>query len=125
MRPEKFGIAIDSEMANWLWGITRLVHRKRNAVVVRLLQIARQDLAPFEGKALARVIKDPWQAVRDLPALRRQIEKRGHGHLASVAGVRLTVADYVALRDFAKNHNTTTSAGLRQIVHRILATETT
>jgi hypothetical protein len=123
MRPEKFGIAIDQNLANWIWEVSRVAGKRRNAVVVRLLEIAQQDLASFEGKALARVIRDPWQAVKDLPALRRQIEKRGHGHLASVAGVRLTVADYVALRDFAKNHNTTTSAGLRQIVHRILATE--
>jgi hypothetical protein len=70
------------------------------------------------------VIKEPWEEVRQLPALRRQMEKRSHGRLSSVAGVRLTVADYVALRNFAKNNKTTISAGLRQIVHRILATET-
>jgi hypothetical protein len=123
MRPEKFGIAIDQNLANWIWEVSRVAGKRRNAVIVRLLEIAQQDLAPFERKALARVIKDPWQTVKELPALRRQIEKRGHGQLAVVAGTRLTVADYAALRDFAKKYNTTTSAGLRQIVHRILATE--
>lgn len=123
MRPEKFGIAVDSDLANYLWEVAGKVRMHRNAVVVRILQIGRADLAPFEGKVLKTIMREPWQKVSELPALRREMEKHSHARLSFVAGVRLTGPDYVALRSFAEEHETTISAGLRQIVHRILATE--
>ncbi len=125
MKPEKFGIAIDSEMSNWLLELAGITHRKRNAIVIRCLQIARQDLAPFEGPALKAVIRDPWEVVRQLPTLKRETERRTYSRLNSVAHLRLTSKDYVALRAFAEGHKTSISAALRQIVHRILATEKT
>lgn len=119
------GVRFNEETIAWIYDVHRKAGVSEARVIERVFQIGRQDLAPFEGKALVAVIKEPWEVAQQLPALRRQMEKRGHGRLSSVAGVRLTVADYVALRGFAKNHGTKVSAALRQIVHRILATEAT
>jgi hypothetical protein len=122
-RPLKRGVAIPPDVADYAFELARICGVRENRVYVRLMQIGKQDLAPFEGNALATLIKDPWEVAKQLPSLKRQLEQRSHGRLNSIAALRLTVADYVALREFAKKHKTTISASLRQIVHRILATE--
>lgn len=122
MRPEKFGIAIDQGLAYRILEISGTVHKNRNAVIVRVLQIGLEALAPFEGKALATVIKDPWELARQLPALRRQMEKRSHGLLVAPTATRLTMREKIALRTFAEKNNTTMSGIQRTALQRILAT---
>ena len=123
MRPEKFGIAIDHGLSYRVLEIMGIVRRNRNAVIVRMLEIAREDLAPFADAGLRRIFQSTWAEAQKLPALRRQIEKRGHGHLVSPTATRLTAREKDALRDLAKKHGTTMSAIQRQVLQRILATE--
>lgn len=123
MKPTKRGICIDNELANYVYTLARAAHVSENQVYQRLLQIGRQDLAPFEGKALVAVIRDPWEAVQQLPALKRQLEKRSHGILAAPTATRLTVAENQAFRQFATRKKTTRSALQRDLVRRLLATE--
>ena len=33
MKPEKFGIVVDPDLANWLWELVHVAHRKRNVIV--------------------------------------------------------------------------------------------
>lgn len=33
MKPEKFGIVVNPDLANWLWELVHVAHRKRNAIV--------------------------------------------------------------------------------------------
>lgn len=124
MKPLKRGVTIPGDVANYAFEVARICGVLENRVYVRLLQIGHQDLTPFQGKALIRVIKDPWDVTKQLPALKRQVEKRDHGRLTTVIGTRLTLADSIALHEFLEEHKTTVSAGLRQLVHRVLATET-
>jgi len=124
MKPTKRGICIDNELANFVYELHRLAKISENKVYLRMLQIAKEDLAPFEGRGLVAVLVSPWETIRNLPALRRQMEKRSYGgKLRAVVGIRLTGADYVALRSFMQKHKTTISGGLREIVQRILTTE--
>jgi hypothetical protein len=121
MKPEKFGIAIDAELASYLWELSGLVRKHRNAVVVRMLEIAREDIAAFDGAGLRRLFNTPWQITRSIPTLRKQIEKRSHVHLTTTTATRLTMRDKLALRKLAERQRTSMSAIERAAVQKILA----
>jgi hypothetical protein len=97
------------------------VNLTRNVVVTRALEIARQDLAPFDTPGLKRLFKAPWEQVRELPELTRQTGKRSHGHLTSVCAVRLTFAEHCALKKLTEKNRTTVSPYLREVIEGILA----
>lgn len=123
MKPEKKGYCFPPEVANFVWDLHKISGLNRNKVVIRLLEIARQDLAPFDDRGLRNVLRSPWGIVQNLPALKRQYERRSHGHLTSPTATRLTVAENRAFREFATKKNTTMSALQRDLVRRLLATE--
>jgi hypothetical protein len=124
MRPEKFGVAIDQGLAYRILEIAGVVHKRRNAVIVRMLEIAREDLAPFDDSGLRRLFAESWEKIRELPALRRQLERRSHSRLLSPTATRLTVSEKSALRELARKSKTTMSAIQRDVLQRILAAET-
>ena len=57
MKPTKRGICIDNELANFVYELHRLTKTSENKMYLRMLQIARQDLAPFQGRALVAVLE--------------------------------------------------------------------
>ena len=123
MKPEKKGYCFPPAVANFVWDLHTITKLNRNKVVIRLLEIAKQDLAPFDESGLRNILTSPWNLVQDLPALKRQLERRSHGHLSSPTATRLTVAENRAFREFAMKKNTTMSALQRDLVRRLLATE--
>jgi hypothetical protein len=120
----KRGIAIKTEMQTEIYRMSRLADISENKVIVRMLQIAREDLAAFDDAGLKRILREPWETARKLPALARRIEKRSHSHLSAVTATRLTVADKHALRKLAEKHGTTMAGVQRQVLEGTLAKET-
>jgi len=124
LNPVKRGICITQEQATWIYSLSRLSNLSQNAVIKRLLQVAHGTLAPFDDAGLRRILKEPWEKVRKLPALSRQMAKISHGILAAPTATRLTVAEKAELRRIAKKHKTTMSALQRQsILQRIVSTK--
>jgi hypothetical protein len=119
----KRGIAIKQEMQTEIYRMSRLAGISENKVIVRMLQIAREDLAVFDNAGLRRILREPWQGVRKLPALSRRMQKRSHNRLSAVTATRLTVADKHALRELARKHNTTMAGVQRQLLERTVAKE--
>ena len=124
MGTAKRGIAIKTEMQTEIYRMSRLADISENKVIVRMLQIAREDLAAFDDAGLKRILREPWETARKLPALARRIEKRSHSHLSAVTATRLTVADKHALRKLAEKHGTTMAGVQRQVLEGTLAKET-
>ena len=124
MNPVKRGICIDADMATWIYSIARVAGIRENRAIRRLLQIGREDLAPFDDAGVKRILTEPWQVAKKIPALSRQMKKRDHGNLYAVTAARLSSAEKQALRDFARKNKTTMSALQRQAIERILAKET-
>jgi len=124
VRVVKRGIAFSTEMQTWIYQASRVASVSENHVIVRMLQIAREDLASFDDAGLRRILREPWQIVKKLPALARRIQRRSHSHLSAVAATRLTVADKYGLRELAKKHGTTMAGVQRQLLEGTLAKET-
>ena len=124
MRVVKRGIAFSTEMQTWIYQASRTAGVSENHVIVRMLQIAREDLAAFDDAGLRRILREPWQIVKKLPALAWRIQRRSHSHLSAVTATRLTVADKYGLRELAKKHGTTMAGVQRQLLEGTLAKET-
>jgi hypothetical protein len=88
-----------------------------------MLQIAREDLAAFDDAGLKRILREPWEAARKVPALTHRIQRRSHSHLSAVTATRLTVADEHALRELARRHRTTMAGVQRQLLEGTIAKE--
>jgi len=123
MKPTKRGICVDNELASWVYTLAKAAKISENKVYVRLLEIAREDLAPFDDAGLRRILTSAWQAIAKLPALRRQLERRSHSRLLSPTATRLTISEKSALKELARKNKTTMSAIQRDVLQRILAAE--
>jgi hypothetical protein len=110
-------------MATWVYSASRKAGVRENRVIVRMLQIAREDLDDVDDDVLRRILREPWQGARELPALARRIQRRSHSHLSAVTATRLTVADKHALRGLARKHHTTMAGVQRQLLEGTLAKE--
>jgi hypothetical protein len=119
----KRGICIDQDTATWIYSLSRVANLSQNGVIKRLLQVAHGTLAPFDDAGLRRILRDPWEELRKLPALSRQMKKQDRGHLHAVSATRLTSVEKRALHEFARKNRTTMSALQRQAIERILAKE--
>jgi hypothetical protein len=117
----KRGIAIKTEMQTEIYRMSRLAGISENKVIVRMLQLAREDLAVFDDAGLRRILREPWETARKVPALARRIQRRSHSRLSAVTATRLTVTHEHALRELAKKHHTTKAGIQRQLVERIIA----
>ena len=115
---------MSQEFGTRIYRYSRLAKISENKVIVRLLQIAFENLNPFDDAGVKRILTEPWQVAKKIPALSRQIRKRDHGHLHAVTAARLSSAEKQALRDLARKNKTTMSALQRQAIERILAKET-
>ena len=123
MGTAKRGIAIKTEMQTEIYRMSRLADISENRVIVRMLQIAREDLAAFDDAGLKRILREPWEKIRRLPALSRRMQKRSHGRLSAVTATRITVADKSALKELAKKHRTTMSGVHRQLLEGTITKE--
>ena len=88
-----------------------------------MLQIAEESLAAFDDSELRRVFREPWEVVKRLPRLRRQMTRR-MSHLVAVGTTRLTAQQKLALQQLAKKHRTTMSALQRRTIEELIARET-
>ena len=123
MGTAKRGIAIKTEMQTEIYRMSRLADISENKVIVRMLQIAREDLAAFDDDGLKRILRAPWETARKLPALARRIQRRSHSHLSAVTATRLTVAHKHALRELAEKHGTTMAGVQRELLERTVSKE--
>jgi hypothetical protein len=123
VRVVKRGVAFSTEMQTWIYQASRVAKVSENHVIVRMLQIAREDLAAFDDPALKRILSAPWETARKLPALARRIQRRSHSHLTAVTATRLTIADNHALRKLAEKHGTTMAGVQRQLLEATLTKE--
>ncbi len=123
MGTAKRGIAIKTEMQTEIYRMSRLAGISENKVIVRMLQIAREDLAAFDDAGLRTLLREPWENVRKVPVLSRRMQKRSHSRLSAITATRLTVADKSALKELAKKHRTTMSGVQRQLLEGTLAKE--
>ena|GEM_PF-4978928 len=123
MGTAKRGIAIKQEMQTEIYRMSRLADISENKVIVRMLRIAREDLAAFDDAGLKTILREPWEKIRKLPALSRGMQKRSHSRLSAVTATRLTVADKHALRELAKKHRTTMAGVQRQLLEGTIAKE--
>jgi hypothetical protein len=121
MNPVKRGICIDTELAVWIYHVSRLAKICENRVIVRMLEIAREDVAPFDEVGLRRIFREPWDRAMKVSALMRVMRKRSHGHLNAITATRLTLADKGALQEIATKQRTTVSALQRQLVESLTA----
>lgn len=121
MRSTKRGIAIDSETVTEIYRIHRLAGISENAVINRMIEIARESIAPFDDAGLRRIFREPWKIVKENPRLVRQIQKHSHSRLVAIASARLTAADKAAIRDLARKEKTSMSAIQRRILERLVA----
>jgi hypothetical protein len=119
----KRGIAIKTEMQTEIYRMSRLADISENKVIVRMLRIAREDLAAFDDAGLRRILREPWETARKVPALTRRIQRRSRSHLSAVTATRLTVADEHALRELARRHRTTKAGVQRQLIEGTIAKE--
>jgi hypothetical protein len=123
VRVVKRGIAFSTEMQTWIYQASRVASVSENHVIVRMLQIAREDLAAFDDAGLRRILREPWEAARKVPALAHRIQRRSHSHLSAVTATRLTIADKHALRKLAEKHGTTMAGVQRQLLEGTLTEE--
>ena len=121
MRPVKRGISIRSDQEDWIYRAHRLTNISENKIIGRLIDIGIQDLRPFDDAGLKRILSDPWQVAKKIPALQRQMTKRDRSSLSHVTATRLTAIEKAALRDFARKNRTTMSQIQRQVLERLLA----
>jgi len=117
------GVRFSTEMQTWIYQAHRLADISESRVILRMLQIAREDLAAFDDAGLKRILREPWQMAKNLPALARPIQRRSHSRLSVVTATRLTVADMHAFREVAKKHRTTLAGIQRQLVEGTIAKE--
>jgi hypothetical protein len=115
---------MSQEFGTRIYRYSRLAKISENKVIIRLLQIGFENLNPFDDSGVKRILTEPWQVAKKIPALSRQIRKRDHGNLYAVTAARLSSAEKQALRDLARKNKTTMSALQRQAIERILAKET-
>jgi hypothetical protein len=123
MNSLKRGIAVDTELATWIYSVSRLAKISENKVYVRMLKIAREDLAPFDDSRLRRIFREPWEVARKRPALMRQMRKRSKGYVRAFVSARVTSEDKATLINMAKREKTTVSALQRGMVEQIIAKE--
>jgi hypothetical protein len=116
----KRGIAIKSEMQTEIYRMSRLAGISENKVIVRMLQIAREDLAAFDDLGLKRILREPWHIARKYPGLGAQLRKRGQ-RLPTKLEARLTSAQKMVVREIAKREKTTMSAVQRQAIDQVIA----
>jgi len=69
VRVVKRGIAFSTEIQTWIYQASRVASVSENHVIVRMLQIAPEDIAAFDDAGLMRILSEPWQTVRKLPTL--------------------------------------------------------
>jgi len=110
-------------MQTWIYQAHRLADISESRVILRMLQIAREDLAAFDDTGLKRILREPWETTRQLPTLARRMQRRSHGRLAALTAVRLTIADKQALCEVARKEKTTVSAVHRQLIEGRLTRE--
>jgi hypothetical protein len=123
MNPLKRGVCIPREMATWIYSASRTAGVSENYVIVRMLRIAREDLAPFDEVALRRILHEPWQVVQKMPAFIRRVQRRSQPRLKARTSIRIATADKQAVAELAKKHHTTMSVILRQPLERIITKE--
>jgi len=123
MNSVKRGICISGEMATWIYSASRTADVKENHVIVRMLRIAREDLAAFDELALRRILREPWQVVEKMPAFVRRVQRRSQPRLRARTTIRITTADHQALAELARKRHTTMSVILRQPLERTVAKE--
>ena len=119
------GVRFSTEMQTWIYQAHRLADISESRVILRMLQIAREDLAAFDDVGLKTILREPWENIRKLPALSRRIQRRSRSRLSVTTATRLTVADKYALRELAKKHRTTIAGLQRQLLERTIAKEAT
>jgi hypothetical protein len=119
----KRGIAIKTEMQTEIYRMSRLADVSENKVIVRMLQIAREDLAAFDDIALRRILREPWQIVEKMPAFVRRVQRRGQPRLRATAAIRVTVAVKQAVIRLARKNHTTMSGVIRQLLEGTLTKE--
>ena len=124
MNPLKRGVCIPREMATWIYSASRTADISENAVIIRMLRIAREDLAPFDDVALRRILREPWEEVQKMPAFVRRVQRRSQPRLRAKTTIRVTVAVKQALISLARKHHTTMSGIVRQLLEGTLAKET-
>lgn len=115
------GVRFSVEMQTWIYQAHRVADISESRVILRMLQIAREDLAAFDDIGLRTVLREPWQNIRKLPALSRRMQKRSHGRLSAILATRLTVADKNAVKELAKKRRTTMSSVHRQLLQGTIA----
>jgi len=123
MSVDKRGICIKHEMGNYIYDLSRVAGVSQNQVIVRMLRIAREDLAAFDELALRRILREPWQVVEKMPAFVRRVQRRSQPRLRARTTIRITTADQQALAELARKHHTTMSVILRQPLERTVAKE--
>jgi len=118
------GIRFGTEMQTWIYQAHRVADISESQVILRMLRIAREDLAPFDDVALRRILREPWEIVQRMPAFVRRVQRRGQPRLRATAAIRVTVADKQAVIRLARKNHTTMSGVIRQLVEGTLAKET-
>ena len=103
--------------------MARLANISENQVIVRILRVGLEDLAPFDDVALRRILREPWQEVQKMPAFVRRVQRRGQPRLRAMAAIRVTVGVKEALIRLAKKHHTTMSGIVRQLLEGTVAKE--
>ena len=111
-------------MQTWIYQAHRVADISESQVILRMLRIAREDLAPFDDVALRRILREPWEIVQRMPAFVRRVQRRGQPRLRATAAIRVTVADKQAVIRLARKNHTTMSGVIRQLVEGTLAKET-
>ncbi|MCJ7455254.1 hypothetical protein MUP07_00745 [Candidatus Bathyarchaeota archaeon] len=124
MTVDKRGICIKREMTNWIYEASQIAGMSQNRTIVRMLQIAREDLAAFDDASLRRILGEPWQVAGKMPAFVWRTQRRAQPHLRTRVTIRMTIADKQALGELARKHHTTMSVILRQPLERTVAKET-
>ena len=104
--------------------MARTAGLSENRVIVRMLQIAREDLGPFDDAGLRRILREPWEAARKRPSLVQRMRRRSKEHVRAVVAARVTSEDRTALFNVAKKEKTTVSALQRSMIEQVIAKET-
>lgn len=110
-------------MATWIYSAAGIGGVRQNRVIVRMLQIAREDLAAFDDASLRRILGEPWHMVQKMPSFVRRVQRRAQPRLRTRATIRVTIADKQALGELAKKNHTTMSVVLRQLLETTIAKE--
>lgn len=115
---------LKGEMQTWIYEVARSAKVSENKVIVRMLQVAREDLAGLDLGTISRLLHVPWHEGKRLPALRERLYQHGDGRLSMVGILRLSVKQKQALRAFAKRKKMTMSGVYRAALEAVLAGET-